>query len=302
MTKIQQIRDALAEYVPDAAEDSIPPERAEGGEYPSTAIWNDDAGLVIHQPAMGESSPQPYFEFAADAEGDIEHALGQGLGEQVWRASLVRGTDAFAYYVPFHQRGAQWGIYLPVSGLRQVATEILGPLPLSLASKVRLAAVLMHRHEIFHFAVEYMTSLWELAHQKPCWKPGRQLKEECGYYPLEEKLANAYMLRGITTLPDDLTAPDLMQTMRAFVARQPRGYRDALTGIDSKVFRPECDRLCLEYLDMWNGGQAPEEIFGPVISELLLLEGRLDWRYCPIHVVHDAQRLALADIQLTIVH
>lgn len=301
MTSIQQIRDALAEYVPDAVEDSFPPEHAGAGEYPSTAIWNDDARLVVHGPAIGESSTQPYFEFAADAEVDIEHALGQELGEQVSRAALVRGTDAFAYYVPFHQRGAQWGIYLPVIRLREVATEILGPLHLSFAKKVLLAANLMHRHEMFHFAVEYMTSLWELAHHNPCWKPGRQLTEKCGYFPLEEKLANAYMLRGIAALPDALTAPDLMQTMLKFVAQQPEGYRDAPDATDPQTFRAECARLCMDYVDQWNGGQAPEEVFCPVVSELLLLDGRLDWRYCPIHIVHDATRSSLADLKLTIV-
>jgi hypothetical protein len=46
--------------------------------------------------------------------------------------------------------------------------------------------------------------------------------------------------------------------VRRFIALQPEGYRDAPKAVKSEIFRRECMRLCIEYIEELNGGPVPE--------------------------------------------
>jgi hypothetical protein len=306
MKEIASVRHTLGEVVSGAFVDLPNEEVAQAGDYPATPIWNsrlDSEGQL--RPDVAEATDDvegvgPQFEFAAEADINVERALGSGLGEHVHRAAVVKGVDGLAWYVSFHARGPQWGIYLPASSIVGVAATVFGSTRLDLAAKMRLAAHVMHQHELFHFAVDYMTALWELTHQRPCWKPGRNLRRTAGYYELEEKLANAHMLRRINAVATGMKVRGRAADLRRFVALQPAGYRDAPHAVKPQVFRRECMQLCIAYMQEWNGGHVHEALFQPVLSELLLLDRRLDWRYCPVHIVHDEKRFSLPELAATL--
>ena len=150
-------------------------------------------------------------------------------GYDVRRAALVKGVDGLAWYVTFHARGPQWGIYLPVSSIVGVAETVFGTTTLDLPARMRLAAHVMHQHELFHFAVDYMTGLWELLYQRPCWKPGLNLRNTSGYYELEEQLANAHMLRRINAVTKGLKVSGRAAVLRRFVCRCNRPVIGTLT-------------------------------------------------------------------------
>jgi hypothetical protein len=299
---VSEVRHTLGEFVSEAFIDLPNEEVAQAGDYPATPIWNNGAqepGLTAdnaNELGGDVDDTPPHYEFAAEADIDVERALGSGLGDHVSRAAMVKGVDGLAWYVSFHARGPQWGIYLPVSSIVGVAGTVFGATTLDLSAKMRLAAHVMHQHELFHFAVDYMTALWELTHQQPCWKPGRNLRRTSGYYELEEQLANAHMLRRINAVTRGMQVRGRADALRGFIKQQPAGYRDAPKVVKSEIFRRECVRLCVEYIEEWNGGRVPKEVFRPVLTELLLVDRRLDWRNCPVHIVQDGTRFSLPDL------
>jgi hypothetical protein len=300
VTTVANIRSTLAEYVHDAFIDLPDDEIGEAGNYPAVELWNP-AGLNITELADAAIQPEesvkglPRFEFVAEADVDFEAALGSGLGEHIRRATLARGVDGLAWYSSFHVRGRQWGIYLPISSIVGFAQEVFGGIGLNLSAAMRLSAHVLHQHELFHFAVDYFTFLWELATNNACWKPARELRQPIGYYEREEKLANAYMLRRINAVGKELKVRGRASRLNRFVASMPAGYRDALDFIGAREFRDECEILCIDYAESASEGPLYEEAVGPVLLELLRVDHRLDWRDCPVHVVHDERRFSLPD-------
>ncbi len=303
MKSVFALQNALREFVPDAFVDSPRSETAQAGNYPAVPAWSgnsDTRAQLSIAPGFDQDeyggAAQPIFEFAAEADINVDRALGSGLGDHVRRSALVSGIDGLAWYVSFHLRGRQWGIYLPVTSIVGVAETVFGSTKLELAAKMKLAAHVMHEHELFHFAVDYMCGLWELADGHPLWKPGQNLRTHAGYYELEEKLANANMLRRINAVTTDLKAAGRAAALRQFISQQPAGYRDAVHAVAPRAFQEACEQLCIGYIEEWNGGQVPEEVYRPVLSELFPVGVRMDWRYCPVHIVHDGQRFSLPDL------
>lgn len=303
MTSTTRLRRDLDEYyglLVDARAD----EPSQRGDYPASVIWTteDRAALfleVAQVDASGVNTPVqhvPIFEFAPEADYDAEAALGSDLDEQVRRALLIQGTDALAWYASFHVRGPQWGIYLPVTSLTWVAERVFGQLGLPLGARLGLAAHVLHSHELFHFAVDYMTAIWECATSGyPCWLPAREFRKPAGYFPLEEKLANAFMLRRLSAAPIATRRPGRLKAVRRFVDEMPEGYRDGLKAQGDAAFHGECLRLVYQYIH--HSGRMPgaERVCG-ALSDQLLSIGGLDWRQCPVHVVQDGARFSLPEL------
>ena len=62
------------------------------------------------------------FEIGAEIDEDrLQQALGGGLGESVRKSIEMRGVDALGWYVTFHGRGVQWGIYIKSSSVLALA-------------------------------------------------------------------------------------------------------------------------------------------------------------------------------------
>ena len=139
------------------------------------------------------------FEIGAEIDEEIiVDAMGDEKGGPIRRSIQTKGTDGLAWYTTFHAIGAQWGIYIPVSSIFYLTSNVFNKLDTDWDTKFRIAFRALHQHELFHFAVDYLTSQWEAFTGKPCHKPARRLKNpEKGYNILEETLANAGMLRSL---------------------------------------------------------------------------------------------------------
>lgn len=299
MKSVSKLRNLLKHHVPDAFIDRPADEHGSKGNYPTTQLWQPDkqCEVIGHEneidsEEIGPALASPCFEFAAEKDIEIDTTLGSQLGEHIRRAALTRGIDALAWYLSFHLRGPQWGIYLPLSSIVGVAQELFRDSGLNISQRMRLAAHLLLQHELFHFSVDYMTLVGELATHCPCWKPGLNLRGGAHFYEREEKLANAHMLRRINAVPADLKVPGRSRILRKFVSAQPAGYRDATKAVCASVFLSECEQLCFDYAKVAEGGFPPEAL-GPVFYELLRTNSRVDWRACPIHIIHDESRFSL---------
>ena len=115
MKDITSVRHTLGEFVSEAFIDLPNEEVAQAGDHPATPIWNNGAqepGLTAdnaNELGGDVDDTPPHYEFAAEADIDVERALGSGLGDHVSRAAMVKGVDGLAWYVSFHAQGPQWG-------------------------------------------------------------------------------------------------------------------------------------------------------------------------------------------------
>lgn len=152
-----------------------------------------------------------------------------------WRRERILPPDALAFYWSFRNRyahpflpGAPWGIFVFESSIEYLASFFdsvtAGGSPDDLR---QLALEVLVAHELFHFQVDLAARRMEELvrrvegrrfplyerHRKHC--PRRVLT---GYDPLEEALANAFALSRVDR--------SLRRPTRAFMRRQPEGYRD----------------------------------------------------------------------------
>ena len=150
--------------------------------------------------------PSPVFEIPPEIEEiDAQRILSKDAGERIQQKVLVHGIDALGWYFTFHQRSHQWGIYISISGIAHLAARVFHALDCSNTRKFGLAFQAIHRHELLHFAADYMSAQWELAVGQECFWLSRSLKDpKLGYNLQEEMLANGYMLRGFRW-PSDAT-------------------------------------------------------------------------------------------------
>lgn len=168
------------------------------------------------------------FEIGAEVDEDLLMAAMNGSdGERIRQAVLVNGVDALGWYVSFHARGAQWGIYVPMSGIAYLMKHGFSDLSADPITKLRIAFRAIHQHELFHFAADYTAAQWESILGKPCFVPARRLRDDqFGYNLLEEECANAHMMRSFLGGRSSLKAAGRMDAIRSFVRMQPPGYKN----------------------------------------------------------------------------
>lgn len=192
MIQIDEIRSELAEIV--NARVDFEPERPPRIQLPATDVdrsrrWNTPgATTVIHvdDPNRTFNDPNPELEATLDRI-DQEVQSGQGLST---------GIDALAWYSSFHNSRPEWGIYIPLLSLLYIARRWLKRLGIPIERKLQVAFRLLHEHELFHFATDYMVAQWEILLDVPCWAMlMEQKRATAAYIKEEEKLANAHMLR-----------------------------------------------------------------------------------------------------------
>lgn len=308
MKRVRDIRPVLETI--EGALVRFEPERAERGEEEGAKqIWGA-AGATENEQTLApadrtdawddededDQTParelEELIEFAPPNEEDVVKALGGAAkaGEILRSRIVARGVDGLGWYVSFHQTGLQWGIYIPVSGLLVTALGAFGKVNCSMTTKVELAFHLIHQHELFHFAVDFATAQLELLSGRPCWVPGRKLKGPGGYNIREEKLANTWMLRSLWGGSSRLKFRGRSESVRAFVKQMPEGYCDA-DGVTRASFHPEVDQLVCEYATISGfDGRLLRQLDG---ARLLPLSPRIDWRQCPVHIIHDEKRHGL---------
>ena len=245
----------------------------------------------------GEGPFDPVFEIGAAVDERFP-GLGGESGRRIQRSFELHGMEALGWYVSFHHPGLQWGIYIPVSGMGYLIKHAFGGLPSPLATKTHLAFHAILNHELFHFATDYTIAQAELTHEEPWYVPAKHAFRAAtpGYCVEEEQLANAYMLSAFRTMKSALRVAGKQAALRTFVEKQPEGYRDALD-----VRPPQWDGL-LEGLARRFGTFAKRSadhsfIWYPDLGydwpRQFPIRPRIDWRYCPIHLVDDSVRLGI---------
>lgn len=292
------------DHIDGAVVDVPPDERPSGDDKEYVPIWTGEEQCLnetvdINQCNEWDSSDHteldPIFEYGTDET--LERAVKQ-LGKdeltKIRKAVELHGIDkALAWYVSYHYRGLQWGIYIPVSGLIYLAVDVFQKLQCDLLKKVRLAFRVLHQHELFHFAADYMASQLELITRKPCYvlsKP--KLKNDDGFILWEESLANATMLRSVRFAPRNIKIKGAYAQMLKFVKKQPKGYRDAPDYVLNGPYVELAEKLASDY-----SAYIPNHCgVDPKTCTLWPLYGahpHIDWKRCPVHLIHDEARFAL---------
>jgi len=312
MKPIVEIRSDLGR-IPGLFYDHEPEETERGTEGAVQTLWNREQQTGDDEPIKPSSivDDSPEFEQAVGAELDeifeigaeidedrLQDALGGGLGESVRKSIEMRGVDALGWYVTFHARGVQWGIYIKSSSVLTLATTTFERLAADMETRLRIAFRAIHQHEIFHFATDYMSAQWELIAARPCHQPARGLRDKIvGYNLLEEALANANMIRSSQRGRSALRVRDRAARLREFTSFQPAGYRDAQEYVSRSAFIAGCEKLARNYLscipDYGRGGIPSLDLMG-----LYPQWPQLDWRYCPVHVVDDTPHLRLPPFKI----
>lgn len=205
-----------------------------------------------------------------------------------------RGIEALAWYVSFHN-GGPWGIYIPVLSLAYIENRFLKRYRGTRFRKWQLGYDLLLQHEMFHFATDYMCAQWEILLQAPCWSAltDYRKREGIGYLEIEEKLANAYMLR---QLNKQLT-PSGRRLIRTAVECSPPGYKDGAACVDDLSFKSNLAELTKVYVAI----HALEKDInllasGVDITAFYSLADNLDANQCPITIIHNEDRFGIPQI------
>jgi hypothetical protein len=292
------LRAALEELIP-AALYRLPPEEAPRGMEEGVQVFrpvrdpNEDS--LSAAPADYDSDEEEgdvreleeMFEFGPEVAESVP-ALGGTEGERIRQAVLRKGVDALGWYVPFHAIGVQWGIYIPTSSLAWVASNVFSSVPADVPTRVKLAFRVIHQHELFHFATEYALAQLELLLTEPLHVHRPELRDpQLGYIVAEERAANAWMLRSLGSTKRAMRSSGRAKALRRFISRQPGGYCDAPEIYGADKFRAACRALVLAY---WG----PRGAERTNLDWLFPITPRIDWRQCPVHIIHDDKRLTFA--------
>jgi hypothetical protein len=240
---------------------------------------------------------EPVFEWGPESSRHLS-ALAEAAGDAIHQSTMVRGVDALGWYSSFHVRGTQWGTYVSLAGIAYFAKRVLADLFADDETKFRLAFHSILQHELFHFATDYAIAQFELLQNQSCWKESknywRQRPPE--YLEVEEKLANAWMLREFRTALPGFRVKGKQAALRAFVKKQPSGYNEALEIKTEGDWERGFRELTLSYLHdgIWWGDDAAVDW-----ATLYPTEPNIDWRRCAIHLVDDSQRYGIPSGWLT---
>jgi hypothetical protein len=167
------------------------------------------------------------------------------------------GIEALAWYESFHDDQSGWGIYIPASSLALFDTLYLAHLPIERDRRLRIAWRSLLLHEQTHFAVDYACAWFELMLTAPVRRefaarftkepPLRTMERHESYLEVEEKLANAHMLRQLK-----LDRPRaVFKALEKFAGQQPPGYRDGVKAIEDSDFAEAAAETLRSYLALW---------------------------------------------------
>lgn len=268
MQKISDIRHEL-KSIPEALRDEPEGVGHKMGDDPATLLYDPEQTAegyedsvapvrvedLIDTSGTGEGrdtpprDPGPIFELPPEIEEkDADELLSDEDGDQIQQEVLLHGVEALGWYYTFHQMGKQWGIYVSIRGILYMVARVFQHLGCDNTRKLALAFHAIHRHELFHFAADYMSSQWELAVGDPCYWPARTLKDPgLGYNLDEEMLANAYMLRGFGYPSESTRERGAYSRLQTFATLQPPGYCLGNKVVPRRNFDAGCIDLSLAY-------------------------------------------------------
>jgi hypothetical protein len=300
MRLISEIRNQLS-YINGALVE-VPPEETNKGNKEGVNTHNlydpDGNGSIFYENRVdpgidGEGEVEDPNFIVAEHGAEAEHLiniLGDEENQKIKQSVIVKGVEALGYYVSFHAIGQQWGVYINADGVRHLAREVFGKLNTSPEVKILLAFNAIYKHELFHFATDYMVSQFELLSEEAIWSPAKNyVKNKSPYYSLiEEKCANAWMLRSIRYPRKEINVKGKYKALRDYTRIMPAGYNEGYLFSEKSVLINELGRLTsLEYLDFSSKLKNNHNIHSDAFSHenMYSLFPRINWKYCPIFLV-----------------
>lgn len=267
-----------------------------------SSLFGNEPGIVADtddelEEGLAESGepPAPMFWFpdGVDVEQVVRRLAGAN-GDEYRRLSLVKGIDAFAWYVGFHQRAYQWGVYIPVTGLASYAVQALGKTDIAWEDKLNVALRTILAHERFHFSAEVGVAQVELALQRAVYFPAVGNKDVFSEARLlEEKLATAAQLRA-TRFARDAAARRSFRDLRDHSKRLPPGYRE---GHQLVARRHDFENRMLDHAQkIWEAAFGALPASGLELHHLYPTFRPYELGRCPVHVLCDQARFGLTDL------
>jgi hypothetical protein len=241
MVDIEEIRSELTEI--GNARVDFEPDRPPRIRIPVASVdtvrrWDRPGATPVIQvddPNRTFNAENPELETVLDR---IDEDVRSGQGAST-------GIDALAWYSSFHNSRAEWGIYLPLLSLVYFARRWLKRVRLPVEQKLEVAFQILHEHELFHFATDYMVAQWEIVLDSPCWIVMlEQKRTKQIYVEEEEKLANGYMLRQLAAR----LSPAQYSAVEAATLLQPPGYSEGRSCVSEEAFRSGLGELAKLYL------------------------------------------------------
>jgi hypothetical protein len=272
-------------------------EEVDASGYSDLIFRPDDD--TLESPVSGD--PPFHVELPPDIETSTQPLISTDEAKEIAAAVQVNGVDALGWYVTFHQRSAQWGVYLSQSGVAFMAEHIFAPTGIGKSRSILLAVHAIIRHELTHFAADYMAAQWELALGKPCYWPARSLKDpNLGYNVMEEKLANGHMLRAFRYPSSATKAPNAYQALRRWTRTLPRGYSEGLELIPATAFQNALAQLAGAYESRVDRSyHPPPGSFDH--SALYPSFAPFDYRFCPIFLVADGKTVRIPSFAIQLI-
>jgi NADPH-dependent 7-cyano-7-deazaguanine reductase QueF-like protein len=314
MKTIKEVREILTK-IQGAIYEIDPDESGRGTEKGIATLW-DGIGL-IERKGLYEVEPidkfdrndellenaqniEEIFEYGSEIdENNLVEAMGSEESDKIRKSVLVRGTDGLAWYASFHWKGVQWGIYIPISSVMYMVSDVFNNLNTDFWTKFKIGFRALHQHELFHFATDYICSQWEVITGKPCHRPAKkELKDlDLNYNLMEEMLANSHMIRSFWGGKASLKTGGRAKALRDFVKLQPPGYNSGGECVSDRKFADYCEWLARTYVECIKGYDS-QYLDALDINSLYPFYPKIDWRYCPVHILHDEGRFQIPLIEL----
>ena len=177
--------------------------------------------------------------------------VGAGPGEAEIQ---TQGTDALAFYLPFHYYRSVWGIYLRASGIHYLA-EKLKRARLAAADEViiQAAADALQAHERHHFTVEVATTLLEVGLINGVYKIQFN---DTAIRQIEEALSNVRCRKALQRRQ----TRDFLPALEEFMRTQGPGYRDFRTYLSPRKFSMGRRSLGEQMCRVWRGSESNPEL------------------------------------------
>jgi hypothetical protein len=223
--------------------------------------------------------------FWTPSEVDDEKFLiglaGANSGDYMRQAHLL-GIEASGYYLSFHQKIYQWGIYLPLVAVAQLAIQVLEHTQATARQKLELAWQFVLSHERFHYAADCGVAQMEILFEQPIWWPIRASKKLQAIRELEEKLATAHCLRFVRNLPRHLRVEGVYSAFVKFTKDLPAGYN---TGHELANSRFKFENEMHDHAQLCVDAGLGREFIQAEVHHLYPAFRPYDLARCPIHLV-----------------
>lgn len=228
------------------------------------ALWpgepDDETAWPVDWSSVEEPPGEPDSRLLADVECGFDRAWGAVRDDLLSRAKSgvhippPDVLDALAWYLPIHNFGYNWGIYIRESAVLMLAGAVpsqveparLGD-PDAIYGAVRVGLAILYLHEVFHHRAESFAIGLEIVEHAPRHQPYsetvyRRLSAAGSDDLLEEALACAEMMRRLVrepvyrnSIPEYILAA-AVRTLGSWIPTLPPGYRTGIKYVNNEPF------------------------------------------------------------------